>query len=51
MNLLFAFLIQAPLVPAPQPVPVPQIIVERFGLPGKEVQMEYHIPNCKNIYF
>ena len=51
MNLLFAILIQAPVVPAPQPVPVSNIIVERFGLPGKETEMEYSTPNYKNIYF
>lgn len=51
MNLLFAILIQAPIVPTPQPTPVSNIIVERFGLSGKEVEMEYDIPSYKNIYF
>jgi len=53
MNLLFAILIQAPAVPAPQPaqLPVSNIVVERYGLAGKEIVMEYQAPNCKNIYF
>ena len=51
MNLLFAILIQAPLVPAPQPAPVSNIIVERLGILGKEVEMEYNTPSYKNIYF
>ena len=51
MNLLFAILIQAPLVPTPQPAPVSSIIVERFGISGKEVKMEYNTPSYKNIYF
>lgn len=52
MNLLIAILIQAPTVPAPQPVQVPvtNIIVEQFGLPGK-IKMEYYTPDYKNIYF
>lgn len=36
MNLLFAILIQAPAVPAPKPVPVSNIVVERFALRGEE---------------
>lgn len=51
MNLLFAILIQAPVVPTPQPTPVSNIIVERFGLSGKEVEMEYDTSSYKNIYF
>lgn len=51
MNLLIAILIQAPAVPAPQSAPVSNIIVERFGLPGKETKMVYFTPNYKNIYF
>ena len=51
MNLLFAILIQAPAVPTPQPAPVSNIIIERFGLSGKEVEMKYDTPSYKNIYF
>ena len=51
MNLLFAIFIQAPVVPTPQPAPVSNIIVERFSISGKGVEMKYNTPSYKNIYF
>lgn len=49
MNILFAILIQAPFAPEPKPVPVSNIIIERFMLKGEEPDMS-NIENT-NKYF
>lgn len=49
MNILFAILIQAPIVPEPTRYPESNIVIERFMLKGEEPDMS-SIENT-NLYF